>query len=206
MRYEEFKSKIKDLPLLNVQYLKLVAANDQAFKNQLRRWQKAGKILRLKRGFYILNEEDRKINTSRLAIAKELYSPSYVSMEYALSFYSIIPEKVADVTSITTKKTAKFENAFGRFVYQHLKTRCFTGFVELKDEANVPYYMATPEKAVVDFIYLNQSRFNDNYVQVLNESFRFQNLGVLKRKQLDDYAELFSSRKLKAIVKALKGG
>lgn len=203
MKYDEFRRITKDLPLINFRYLKLINNNEQVLKNQLLRWQKTGKIIRLRRGLYILNSDDRKINPSRMALSKEIYSPSYVSMEYALSFYGLIPEKVVDVTCITTKKTAVFENMLGKFIYQHLKTICFTGFYELKDETGLPYYIAVPEKAVVDFVYLNQECFKESYFQTLLESFRFQNINTLNANELIRYANLFTSKKMKNIIEEL---
>lgn len=86
-------------------------------------------------------------------IAKEIYSPSYVSLEYALSIYGLIPERVVDVTSVTTKKPIEFKNKLGVFIYQHIKENCFTGFIEKEDENGLVYFIATPEKAVADFLY-----------------------------------------------------
>ena len=204
MKYEEFRKKVKGVPIVSGQYLKLAVDNTQAFKNQVGRWVKAGKLLRLRRGLYILNEDDLKINPSRLFISRELYSPSYVSMEFALAFYGLIPERVADITCVSTKKTAVFQNTFGRFVYQHVKKNCFTGFREMKDEAGLGYFMAVPEKAVVDFLYLNQHLFKGQYDMVFSKSFRLQNLATLNERKLLRYAELFKSKKLISIVKAVK--
>ncbi len=201
MRYEELRKKVKGVPLISSQYLKLVADESQSFKNQVSRWVKTGKLLRLRQGLYILNEEDRKINPSRLYISKELYSPSYVSMEYALAFYGLIPERVADITCISSKKTAVFQNFLGRFVYQHVPERCFTGFREMKDDSGLAYYLAVAEKAVVDFLYLNLHLFKDEFKLRASESFRLQNLETLDQRNLLRYAELFESHKLRRVVK-----
>lgn len=203
MRYEEFRKNVKKFPLISVQHLKLSGYN-QELKNQLLRWQEDGKIIHLRKGLYILNQDDRTINPSRFFIACELYKPSYISTEYALYFYGIIPERVIDITCVTTKKTIRFENAFGNFVYQHIKTNTFTGFYEVRDEAGLIYFMANPEKAVVDFVYLNLERFKGDYKEVLIESFRFQNTEELKMKKLKDYGELFGNEKLNKILKMVK--
>ncbi|MEK7450026.1 MAG: hypothetical protein AAB019_11165 [Planctomycetota bacterium] len=221
MQYDVFRSSVKALPLISREFLRLITAGQKGFGVQLNRWQDAGKVIKLRKGFYILNENDRKINPSRLFIAKELYSPSYVSMEYALSYYGLIPERVTDITCITSKKTAVFRNALGKFIYQHLDQACFTGFLESEDEAGLKYFIATPEKATVDFLYLNQRLFQtgsersrtirsihgkkDNYQSVLTESLRFQNTGGLNRQMLSKYAGLFHSQKLKRIIDALIG-
>lgn len=203
MQYDSFRSNVKNLPLISREFLRLIASEEKGFGVQMKRWQDSGKVIRLRKGLYILNEDDRKINPSRFFIAKELYSPSYVSMEYALFYYGFIPERVTDITSITSKKTAVFQNAFGKFIYQHLKPECFNGFIESEDEAGLKYFIATPEKAVIDFLYLNQQRFDKDYSDVLAESFRFQNTGTLNSQMLMKYAELFNSKKLKRIVEAL---
>lgn len=204
MRYDEFKAQVKDLPLLSLPYLHLLMGDGQSVKNQITRWQKSGKIIRLRRGIYILNEADRKLNPSRAFIAGELYHPSYVSTEYALSFYGLIPERSADVTCVTTKKTAAFANVYGRFVYQNIKNNCFTGFEEIKDEAGFTYFFARPEKALVDFLCLNLHRFSENSGRMLAESFRLQNTEILKSKTLIQYGELFSNNKLMALLKQVR--
>lgn len=201
MKYETFREKIINLPVISGNYLKLVANNDQSFKNQLSRWEKNGKLISLRKDLYILNENDRKINPSRSFISSELYKPSYVSMEYALEHYGLIPERVSDITCITSKKTKNFENIFGKFIYQHVKTDCFTGFIQAKDEAGLIYNIALPEKAFLDFLYLNLSRFNKKYKEVIFESYRFQNLDSLNKEKLFLYANLYKTNKLMDILK-----
>jgi predicted transcriptional regulator of viral defense system len=65
---------------------------------QLSNWEKKGLITRLKQGLYVLNENNRKIEPSRIFLANSLYSPSYVSTAYALGYYDLIPEKAEDGT------------------------------------------------------------------------------------------------------------
>ena len=159
MKYKEFKNKIRNFPIFSSSQIPSLTSNAQVLKNQLGLWQKQGLLLKLKRGLYILNEEDRKINPSRTFIANQLVAPSYVSTEYALFFYGLIPEKVEDVTSITTKKTTVVRNSFGTFRYQHLNTNCFTGFEQVEEKDGLSFFIARPEKAIVDFLYLNLSNF-----------------------------------------------
>ena len=200
MSFDEFKSKFGKLPLISTEHLKLSSEDTQAMRNQLVRWIKNGKILRLKRNLYSLNQNDRKIEPSRAFIASELYRSSYLSLEYALSFYGIIPEKSADVTSVTSKKTSVFSNVYGKFIYQHIKLECFTGFKELKDEAGLPYYMAFPEKALADFLYLNQAVFTKDYKKILTKSYRIQKPDNFNAKLFNGYVSLFKSGKLKRIA------
>ena len=174
--------------------------------NQLNRWRKQGLLLQLRRGLYIFGRGERKIEPSRSYLAGQLYQPSYVSLEYALSRYGLIPERVADVTSVSTKKTARFINDFGTFIYQTVKPAAFRGFVSDKDEAGLPYFIAEPEKAVADFVYLNLARITPGAAEkTLLESFRFQNLGSLKKNKVAAYFGLFNNKKMSVLAGVLQG-
>ena len=175
--------------------------DEQTLRNQIGRWQDRGLLLKLRRGLYLLNKSDRQISPSRLFVANQLYSPSYVSLEYALGVYGLIPERVLDVTSVTTRKTQAFHNEVGHFIYRHIKKECFSGFKLVKDEAGLPYFIAEPEKAVVDFLYFNRTRFGQDAPQVFKEGFRFQNVSTLKRGKVLAFAAFFKNRKLSVMCK-----
>ncbi len=203
MKYETFKNRICRFPIITPDHLQNLTSNVQVLRNQLTGWRKKGLVSRLRRGVYLLNKNDRRVNPSKLYLANVLYAPSYVSLEYALFFYHLIPESVADVTSVSAKKTASFSNEFGLFRYQHVKHDLFFGFKKLTDENNYPVLIAEPEKAVVDFFYLNSEIFTKkNMPDIFGESYRFQNLSGLRKKRLWEYASRCGQAKLKEIVKA----
>ncbi|MCC7202350.1 MAG: hypothetical protein IT393_06810 [Nitrospirae bacterium] len=210
MKYSEFKAKIQNFPVFSSSHLPALGGNEKLLRNQISSWKKKGLMLELRKGLYVLNESDRKIALSRPFLANQVYSPSYVSTEYALGFYDLIPERVADVTSVTTRKTASFENPFGLFLYQHVGIPCFGGFIERKDENGLPFMIAAPEKAVIDFLYLNLARFEPGQPEVFETSFRFQNLDQLDLGYMDTLTPVFHSKKLMRIVamlvKFIKGG
>lgn len=199
MRYIEFKNKVLNLPLITSRDILFFEKDKQALRNQLRRWQDRGLIVKLKRGVYILNTNDRKIEPSRQFIANQLYAPSYVSLEYALYLYNLIPERVNEVTSVTTKKTTHFTNEKGVFAYQHIKPVAFKGFKSAKDENGLEFFIAEPEKAVVDFLYLNLRNFKDDSEDIFKSSYRFQNTEILNRRKIRLLAALFNNKKLKKI-------
>lgn len=201
MNYQEFRAQVQDFPIINSKDVLWKETGRQAVLNQFNRWQKRGLIFQLKRGMYLLNKNDRKILPSRLFLAHQLYGPSYVSLEYALGFYDLIPERVYDVTCVTTRKTMRFKNSEGVFTYQHIKPQAFRGFQMLKDESGLPFFMAEPEKAVVDFLYMNLHKFKKMDTDIFSLSYRFQNVAGLKQKRLMELAQLFSSQKLLLIVR-----
>lgn len=202
MNFGAFRNKHKNMPFFMSKDVVREYPGRQNVLNQLRRWQSRGLILKLRRGMYILNSEERAVTPSAAFIANQLYGPSYVSLEYALGLYDFIPERVYDVTSITTKKTASFKNDLGVFAYRHLKPEVFRGFRFEKGDGGFGFLIAEPEKAIVDFVYLKLPFFKNDYKEILEQSYRFQNLGKLNRRRIKMFAGLFGSRKLESVIKA----
>jgi len=200
MNFTEFKEKFQEMPFVSARMVMTFERDSQAMRNQLTRWQKKGLIIQLKRGIYALNKRDRKVNPSRIFLANQLLWPSYASLESALGYYSLIPEAVADITSVSTKKTSCFTNSIGRFIYQRVKPDAFRGYRSYKDEAGLECLIAEPEKAVVDFLYLNLRKFKAEAKAVFKESYRFQNMEGLKPKKIISWARLFKNSRLEAVA------
>ena len=126
--------------------------NTKTIKNNFTRWLSKGYFLRLKKGLYEFVDPSRESSISDLYVANRLYGPSYVSLETALSIFSIIPDIAAGVTSITTRHTRTFRNKYGSFFYKTCKKKSFTGYkLMLYDGFRV--CVADKEKALVDFLY-----------------------------------------------------
>ena len=196
MKFSEFKKKVLKWPVIFSKDVIPAGKSGQAVRNQLERWRKTGRVIRLKKGIFILADDDRKAEPSRAYIANQLYSPSYVSLEYALNYYGFIPERVSDVTSVTSRKTMTLNNAIGTFIYQHVKPRSYRGFEMVRVENGLNFFIAEPEKAVVDFFYLNLERFKVDDPNVFEGSYRFQNMEKLSHTKTLYYAKLFENKKL----------
>lgn len=196
MNYITFRNKTQNWPIIFSRDVLLREQDKQVIRNQIERWYSKKLLIKLRRGEYLLNKNDRKINPSRLYISNQLYAPSYVSMEYALNYYGLIPERVSDLTSITTRKTKRFSNELGAFVYQHVKPDVFRGFKTFQDEAGLNFLIAEPEKAVVDFLYFNLAKFQKDYEKVFEESYRLQNTEVLNAEKIIGFAKIFKNKKL----------
>ncbi|QES88888.1 type IV toxin-antitoxin system AbiEi family antitoxin domain-containing protein [Rhizosphaericola mali] len=111
---------------------------------------KDDKLIPLKRGVYIWNSAQQPEN---FTIANALYGPSYISVESALSFHSIIPEQVFGITSMTTKQSKVFDNRICRFEYKHLTTPYFSfGIKQEKLREDQFALVACSEKALFDKI------------------------------------------------------
>jgi predicted transcriptional regulator of viral defense system len=116
-------------------------------------WQKKGYIVKLRNGWYRFNEAINE-EAELYYIANKIYSPSYVSLESALYYHKLIPEGVFSVRSVTTLKTADFKTEYGLFTYTSIKGSGYFGF-QLVPSQNRVFKVAEPEKALLDYLYLN---------------------------------------------------
>jgi len=156
-------------------------------KKILYRWNKKGHLASLKKGLYELTYPKDFIIPD-MHVANKLYSPSYVSLETALSNYSIIPEVSMGVTSLTTKPTRRFKNKHGLFIYRTIKADCFTGYY-VERQHSFDILIAEPEKAFVDYLYFRKYR---------NKKFNLKDQRIdrdlvlrLNKRRLNKYAGLY---------------
>ena len=120
--------------------------------------EKSGELIRLKRNLFVVNQELTGKETDVRLCANHIYGPSYVSFQWALRYYSMIPEQVFLMTSATTKRSRSFETPIGNFSYVQVPASYFPIGVECRKEQGVSFLMATREKALCDTILL------DNFV------------------------------------------
>ena len=115
--------------------------------DKIKREVDCGHIIRLNRGLY---ESDNKVNPCFLA--SSILSPSYLSFEYALMFYGLIPEKVTSITSASfqMRKNKTFENSFARYEYSDVPSNAFSEGLTYIENDEYIVKIATKEKAICD--------------------------------------------------------
>lgn len=112
---------------------------------------KKGFIIRIKKGLYIFGDEYRRSPYSREILANLIYGPSYVSLDFALQYYGLIPERVEAVTSVTTGRSRRFSTPVGLFTYRPISLEAFRiGMDRIEIGGDRAFLMATPEKALAD--------------------------------------------------------
>ncbi len=178
-------------------------------RNNLTRWTKKGLLIRLRQEWYAFPEALQRPDFARF-IAGRIYRPSYVSLHTALSIYGMIPEAVTSITSVSTLKTARFENAFGQYAYQNVKPELFFGYKPVMMPAamatvNAPqqaWMLALPEKALLDLLYLYP--FYDNETELeqlrLDEDFMTEELNL---EHLSEYQQKIGSKALDTRINKL---
>ena len=193
MHFQNVVKQLKNVPLFESGLLYAGADKPQQVQRQLADWTRSGKVIQLRRGLYTLAAPYRSKPPHSYLIANQLVQGSYVSLQMALSQYDLIPEHVAVVTSVTTGRPGKWQNPYGRFSYQHIQPAFFFGFYYRQVTATQWAYMATPEKALLDLIYLTPKAESAGYIQAL----RLQNLDQLNLQRLTTYVDRSNNAKLK---------
>lgn len=161
---------------------------------QLFRLCKAKKIVRLKKNLYTFPDS----HPNATIIGQEMVSPSYYSLESVLSWNGIIPEGTPFHTLITSKKTQAYSNEFGTFSYRHLPPTLFVGVEQRSDGV----WLATSEKALLDYLYLNSRKFKADAACFQAE--RFDRLETLNFRTMKKWAGLYGMKKLKRLIESLE--
>lgn len=122
-------------------------------RDKITRLLKMGALIRVKKGLYIFGEEASQRPFSKERLANLIYGPSAISLEYALSFYGLIPESTFTITSITNKRNKHFSTPVGEFSYRYLSFKKYAiGLTRLSLQADQHILIATPEKALADLL------------------------------------------------------
>ncbi|MCG2725658.1 MAG: hypothetical protein L6420_05275 [Elusimicrobia bacterium] len=150
MRFINFEKKLKKFDIFNLNDIRKIEVKFDL--RRLNEWMGKGYIRKIRRGHYIFS--DLAINEQALfLISNTIYSPSYISLEMAFSFYGLIPESVYEITSVTSKKTNRFKSDIAVFTYKHIKPELMFGY-KLENYNNRRYLMSEMEKALLDYLYL----------------------------------------------------
>jgi len=191
MKFVNLLEKVSDLPVFTVRFLS-AGGNLAQIRLQINRWVNDGKIIRLHKGLYTLAEPYRKVAPEPFCIANSLKQASYVSLQSALSWYAMIPEFVPAVTSITTGRPQTIETPLGRFEFRHVSKKYFWGYQQVELKFGQTAFVACPEKALLDLIYLTPGGDEINFI----EELRLQNFEQINRAVLREFVERFQSPKL----------
>lgn len=192
MDFEELLQIVGDIPLFETGLLLAGDVDPTNVRRQLSRWTAAGKLLQLRRGLYTLAPPYQKTAPHPFLVANTLVKPSYVSLQAALAHAGLIPEYAAEVTSVTTRRPEQFETPLGRYTFRHVKASRFFGYRRLDVGGDQRAFVAHPEKALLDQVYLQPGGESLAYLRGL----RLQNLERLDMDVLHRLAARAESPKL----------
>ncbi len=164
-----------------------------------------GEIIHIRRGLYCLARKYRKKNLSPYAVAEHIYGPSYISLELALSWHSWIPEAVYTLTSVSFKKSKDFNTPLGRFSYNHVPQKVFYTCVErLADEDGNVFFMATPLKALADYVYIHKHNWEGLNPAAKSLRIEPEEFDQVKTEQLELLTNNYTSKRVQRFIKGLR--
>ncbi len=192
MKYVDLLNRVADMPCFTTRFL-AAGGNLPQIRLQVSRWVKAGRLIKLHKGLYTLSEPYRKIKPEPFSIANRLKSASYVSLQSALAWYGLIPEFVPVVTSVTTGRPRLIETPIGRFDFRHINKSFFWGYQQIELMDGQTAFIAQPEKAMLDLVYLTPGGDKEDFIKEL----RIQDVEQIDKAVLREFSDRTQSPKLK---------
>jgi predicted transcriptional regulator of viral defense system len=164
-----------------------------------------GEIIQIRRGLYCLLPKYLKRKIDPLVLALRIYGPSYISLEFALSWHNWIPEATYSITSVSMNKSKVFETPVGKFFYTRVPQRfLYAGVDRVEKDENV-IFVAHPVKALADYVYVYKKDWSN--LKPVIESMRIEedDLQSINSAEIEEIIDNYSSRRVRKFLKCLKG-
>jgi len=174
-------------------------------KGKIRRELQSGNLIQVARGLY-----ETDANVSGKYLSGRIFGPSYLSFDYALAVYSLIPEAVYRTYTSATfqkKKSKQYQNHFGVFTYRDIPSEVYPLGILLHEENGYSYQIATPEKALCDKLYtLPPAKNLSELHALLFDDLRIdeQEFWELNMNSLNELAPLYHASNLKLLSKLIR--
>jgi hypothetical protein len=174
-------------------------------RNRINDLLRQGVILRVKKGLYVFGDRYRRHPYSKELLANLIYGPSYVSLDYALAYHGLTPERVEALTSVTPNRSRRFATPVGLFIYRQIPARAYeVGAVRVEADHQLAFLMASPEKALADKIVSVRGApiaSIGEMVRFLEEDLRIDAGAIrsLSPERIDEFAGRYRSLKLRRL-------
>ena len=199
MKWEDLLAKVGREPVFRASLLEVGGVSTAELRVQLSRWVRAGRLVQLRRGVYALSRPHRQTDPHPFLIAQSLRKNAYISLQSALAYHGLIPEHVPTVTCVTTGRSERIQTDLGSFLLRHVSTTYFFGYRETEVARGQHAFVALPEKALLDLIYLTPGGDRTEFLREL----RLQNADALDSEVLTDFVARLEKPKLRRALRAL---
>jgi predicted transcriptional regulator of viral defense system len=199
MNYLFFRNQFINQEIISTQQIVRTFPNFDS--RRLVEWQKKGYIEKVVNRWYRFLEIPQD-EYSLFWTSNRIYQPSYISLETALSFHGLIPEGVYVITAISTLKTQTYQNNTTHYIYRNVKPSLYFGYQILRWKEK-PILIASPEKAILDFCYLNPHlKIKEDFESLrINPSIFISKVDL---KVLEHYLQMFDNQSLRKRIKILR--
>lgn len=163
-----------------------------------------GQLIPVRHGLY---ETDPDV--SGVCMAMHIYGPSYLSFDFALAYYDLIPEAVSRYTSAAFKKhkTKEYRTSFGIFSYRDIPETAYPWGIDHHEKNGYPYMIACPEKALCDKLYtISPVRNSSDMEMLLFDDLRIDKSRFTKmdRNKLTDLASRYKTTNHRILLKYIQ--
>jgi predicted transcriptional regulator of viral defense system len=183
----------------------LIPGTDDKHYGLVKRALVKGEIIQIRRGLYCLSAKYLKRKIDPLTLALRIYGPSYISLEFALSWHNWIPEAAYSITSVSMNKSKAFDTPIGRFYYTRVPQRFLYAGVERVEKDENVVFVAHPVKALADYVYVYKKDWSD--LKPVIESLRIEetDLRSIHPEDIEEIIDNYRSWRVKKFLKGLKG-
>lgn len=204
MNILEIRNLLGTTVFTNDTLVEILKSDIKNINEKIMRMVKNEELIRIKRGIYCLGQKYRQNEPNPISAANLLYAPSYVSFEYALSYYGMIPERVDEITSATMKHPKLFITPLGRYSYRKISTNAYSIGIDWHyNEQDGGRLIATPEKALCDKIRYDRGigrMSQEEMLEYLEYDLRLDNLEKLDGELIRSIAIAYRSQNLRTLA------
>jgi len=201
MKFGDILCLVGDQPVFESSLLLAGSVEPAYLQRQLSGWVAGGKLIRLRRGLYMLSATYRRFDPHPFLLANRIRRGSYVSLQSALEHWGTIPEYVPVVTSVWTGSPGEAVTPIGGFLYRHLRTGLLFGYGPCEVAPGQEALVAEPEKALLDLVHLTPGGDDPCYLREL----RLQDLTVLSGEKIRGLAARSERPKLLRAADLISG-
>lgn len=183
----------------------LAAGSADRLKGLVKRAIAKKELIHIRRGLYCLGTKYQKQGINPFTLAQLIYGPSYISLETALSYHGWIPEAVYAVTNVSSKVSKEFSTEIGLFSYVRVpQNQLYAGVQRIADGHGGFFFMASPIKALADYVYANKKDWKGIYPVIESLRIECEDLEKTTPADMDDLLENYNSKRIKRFIEGLK--
>ena len=201
------ENKLRNYPRLHITNIELeilFAGSANSRYSKIKRLINQGKLIHIRRGLYVLTELLGHVAKPHpFELAQYIYAPSYISLESALAYHTLIPEAVYTVTSACARRSKEFNTPLGLFSFSHLPLKNFYTEVERITKDDYQFFMAKPWKAICDYIYCYKKNWKSLAPLAQDLRINLEDLPMLGDAEIAMLDEYYHQKQLSNFLKKI---